>query len=174
MKKTVNRLPYILNIGDTHHVVVDNEIFMTFHCVSEALLNLFATYYVFYIEYSREVKLSLLFIQSKIFELKDSETSKIQTLKLFARNLEIVKDQMDAKKKKILTPFYRCNGLSYWEEKFFLKYRTFNVYLIDCQCTFSSINGCVYLTTKNFCINSKYVVLTPNFSYCFCPQLFGG
>jgi hypothetical protein len=66
LKKTVNRPPYILNIGDTHHVVVDNEIFMTSHCVSGALLNLFAAYYVFYIEYSREVKLSLLFIQSKI------------------------------------------------------------------------------------------------------------
>lgn len=100
LKKTVNRPPYILNIGDTHHVVVDNELFMTSHCVSEALLNLFAAYYVFYISYSREVKLSLLFIQSKIFELQDSETSRIQKLKLFARNLEIVKDKIDAKKKK--------------------------------------------------------------------------
>ena len=69
----MNRPPYILNIGGYHHVEVDNEILMTSQSVTEALLNLFAAYYVFYIAYSREVQLSLLFIQSQIFELEDSE-----------------------------------------------------------------------------------------------------
>ena len=57
----------------SHHVVVDNEILMTSQSITEALLNLFAAYYVFYIAYSREVKLSLLFIQSQIFEIEDSD-----------------------------------------------------------------------------------------------------
>ena len=95
----MNRPPYILNIGGYHHVEVDNEILMTSQSVTEALLNLFAAYYVFYIAYSREVQLSLLFIQSQIFELEDSDTKKSTKLKLFVKNLAIVKEKIVGKKK---------------------------------------------------------------------------
>jgi hypothetical protein len=112
LKKTVNRPPYILNIGDTHHVVVDNELF-------------------------------------------------------------------------ILTTFYRCTMYFRIEkENNCLKYRTFNVYLIDYPYTFSSINGriLVYLSTKNFGFNSpkirsyrkKFRSFNPEFFVLFLPPTFSG
>ena len=65
-----------------------------------------------------------------------------------------------------------------------MKYRTFNVNLIDCPCTFSSINGriFVYLTTENFGLNSpkicsysrKFRSFNPEFLVVFLPPTFSG
>ncbi|KAK4007161.1 hypothetical protein OUZ56_012323 [Daphnia magna] len=48
LRSTTNRPSFILHLGNTFHVIVDNEVFLSSsNNVSEALLNMFCCYYVF-------------------------------------------------------------------------------------------------------------------------------
>jgi hypothetical protein len=53
LKETVNCPPFILQIEDSFHVIVDNQVSVTSDSVSDALLNVFCSYYVFYIYNSK-------------------------------------------------------------------------------------------------------------------------
>ncbi|KZS01695.1 Uncharacterized protein APZ42_001567, partial [Daphnia magna] len=59
--------------------------------VSDALLNVFSSYYVFYIEYSKQVLKSLLFLQCEVFGLKDDCSINCPGLPLFVNTLNAVK-----------------------------------------------------------------------------------
>ncbi|EFX60254.1 hypothetical protein DAPPUDRAFT_344394 [Daphnia pulex] len=91
LKETLNRPPFILNIGDSFHIIVDNQVLLTSNSLCDALLNMFAAYYVFSIAYSPQVKHALLFIQSVILGLEDEHSKKSPVLKMFVKNLEVVK-----------------------------------------------------------------------------------
>lgn len=94
LKETVNRPPFIIQIEDSFHVVVDNQVLVTSNSVSEALLNVFSSYYVFYIEYSKQVLKSLLFLQSEVLGLKNDCSIKCPGLPLFVNTLNAVKLQL--------------------------------------------------------------------------------
>ena len=87
----VNRPPFIIQIEDSFHVIVDNQVLVTSNSVSEALLNVFSSYCVFYIAYSKQVLKSLLFLQSEVFCLKDDASINCPGLPLFVNNLNAVK-----------------------------------------------------------------------------------
>ncbi|XP_045034986.1 uncharacterized protein LOC116936223 [Daphnia magna] len=91
LKETVNRPPFIIQIEDSFHVIVDNPVLVTSNSVSEALLNVFSSYYVFCIEYSKQVLKSLLFLQSKVFGLKDDCSRNCPGLPLFVNTPNAVK-----------------------------------------------------------------------------------
>jgi hypothetical protein len=91
LKKTLNRSPFILNIGDSFHIIVDNQVLLTSNSLCDSLLNMFAAYYVFSIAYSPQVKHALLFIQSVILGFEDEHSKKSPVLKMFVKNLEVVK-----------------------------------------------------------------------------------
>jgi hypothetical protein len=91
LKEMVNRPPFIIQIEDSFHVIVDNQVLVTSNSVSEALLNVFSSYYVFYIAYSKQVLKSLLFLQSEVFCFKDDASINCPGLPLFVNNLNAVK-----------------------------------------------------------------------------------
>jgi hypothetical protein len=80
--------PYILQVGESFHIIFDNIPLMQLNCCSSALLHLFCFLYVFNVGYSPEVTPALLFIQHYVLEVVDDISSKCQSLKIFLKQLK--------------------------------------------------------------------------------------
>ena len=79
------KAPFILSLGPAMHLVMESKVFCRLdpRC-SEALLTLMAAYYVFDLQYSPNVRPSLLFIQSHCLERCDDHYRNNRTIGVFS------------------------------------------------------------------------------------------
>lgn len=68
---------------------MDNQVFMVCTSSSEALLNVFCSFYVFSIAYSKEVLKSLLFSQQEVMGLNDDSSTNCPGLSLLVKSMNI-------------------------------------------------------------------------------------
>ncbi len=84
IKRPKREMPFLLRIGDTYTVVVDNEPLVQVATGSmEGLLLLIASHYIFFIHWCPKVLPALRFIQTQILQLEDDFTSKCVKLTVF-------------------------------------------------------------------------------------------
>ena len=79
---------YILQLGESFHIIADGQPFMEVENCSSALLSMFCFLYVFDVGYSPEVMPAFLFIQSCILEVSDGKSSKCQNLQIFLKQFK--------------------------------------------------------------------------------------
>jgi hypothetical protein len=84
IKRPKREMPFLLRIGDTYTIVVDNEPLVHVATGSmEGLLLLIASHYIFNIHWCPKVLPALRFIQTQILQLEDDLTSKCAKLNVF-------------------------------------------------------------------------------------------
>lgn len=98
IRKPSRVYPYILNIGDKYHVIIEKESIIQAHVSCEGLLNLFCCLYAFNIKYSPSVEPAFLFIQSEVLNKKDSFTKGSKNLGIFLKLIanQSEEDSMDS------------------------------------------------------------------------------
>ena len=98
MKKPRRLFPYIVSIGETFYIIADQQPLLSPKNSVEALIDLLCVYYVFNIKYSPEVKPSLLFFQSILLGIEDSETKRNKTLGIFMKLFNNIQSAKEAAK----------------------------------------------------------------------------
>lgn len=93
IKKPNRVYPYLLNIGEEYHVVIENKSVIRAQRSCEGLLNLFSCLYTFNIKYSPSFEPSFLFIQSEVLNQKDSFTRGSKSLGIF---LKLIANQSES------------------------------------------------------------------------------
>lgn len=83
--------PFILSIATDLHFVVDNKPFVKAATMTEAVLLLMATYYVFNLQCSPMVEPCLYFLQAPCLKLTDDLVQKYSSVTTFLKMLERVK-----------------------------------------------------------------------------------
>lgn len=72
-------MPFILKIGDSYTIIVDNKPLLQSTGSMEALVHLLAVYYVFYIVWCPTIIPSLRFLMTNVMMLEDDFNSKCLT-----------------------------------------------------------------------------------------------
>lgn len=87
MKKPIRVEPFILKIGDSFTIVVDKRPFLQVSMGSvEALIHLIGVYFLFNIEWSKEVFATCLFLQKEVLRIEDEPTFRTsKALQLFLK-----------------------------------------------------------------------------------------
>lgn len=70
---------FILQVGETFHIIADNSPFMELNSCSVTLLHLFCSLYIFNVGYSPEVNPSFLFIEYSVLEVVDDVSSRCRS-----------------------------------------------------------------------------------------------
>lgn len=87
--------PFILSIGTALHIIVDNKPFLKAATVTEAVLLLMATYYVFNLQYSPMVDTSLYFLQAQCLKFSDDVIKKYSSVTTFIAMVQRMKEIMN-------------------------------------------------------------------------------